>query len=123
DKARRHALQILDQVLSAGDVTAARDEALAERPHPNVDLGGVDARPVGRAEPARPQYPQRMRLVDHEPGAMPPRHGDEGAEVGHIAVHAVMPFDDEERAAMARPRLGQYLVRRLGIEMTNRDAA
>ena len=77
-KARRHPLQIVDQLGSSGDIAAAGNQALAERPHPDVDLARVDPGPVGRTEPARPEHPQSMRLVDHQPGPVAPRDGDEG---------------------------------------------
>jgi len=122
DKTRRHALQVVDQVLSTGNVPTARDEAFAQRAHPDVDLARVDPGSAGRTETARPEDAQSMRLIDHQPGAMPPRHRDKGGEVRHIAIHAVMSLDDEEGTAVARPRLGQRLVGRLGIEVAKRDA-
>ena len=51
---------------------------------------------------------------------MPPRDRDKGCKIGNIAVHAVMPLDDEERVALAWTRLGQDLVGGIGIEMSER---
>ena len=53
---------------------------------------------------------------------MTPRHRDKSGEIGHVAVHAVMPLDDEQRMAVARPRLGEHLVGGFRVEMTKRHA-
>src|SRR3954452_6994917 len=64
-----------------------------------------------------------MRFVYHQPGSMPARDPDKGGEDGNIAVHAVMPLDDEERMAVTPARFGQHLVSSIGIEMTERHPA
>ena len=51
---------------------------------------------------------------------MPPRHLDKGGEVGHVAIHAVMAFNHQQRTAMARPRLASTLSAASRIEMAER---
>ena len=43
-------------------------------------------------------------------------------EIGDVAVHAVMPFDNEQRMPMARAQLGEHLVGRFVVEMGERHA-
>ena len=64
-----------------------------------------------------------MRLVDHQPGAMAPRRRDKGRQIGNVAIHAVMPFDHEQRIAVARPRLGEQPVGLFVVEMAERHAS
>ena len=122
-KARRHQLQIVDQLGPPGNIAAARDQALAQRPHPDVDFARIDAEMVSDAKAARPQHPQRMRLVDHQPGAMAARDGDKGRQIGDVAVHAVMAFDDQQRMPVARARLAEQPVGGFVVEMGERYAA
>ncbi len=78
---------------------------------------------VGDAKAARPQHPQRMRLVDHQPRAMAPRDGDKGRQIGDVAIHAVMAFDDQERMPGAPARLAEQPVSGLVVEMGERRPA
>ena len=110
-------LQIIDELLAPGNVAAAGHQALAERPHPNVDLLRLDTEPVCRAKAPRPQHAQRMRFVDHQPGAMAPRNADKGRQIRDIAIHAVMPLDNEERAPIARTRFAEQPIRGFVVEM------
>ena len=43
------------------------------------------------------EHADRMCLVEHQPSLIPPRQGAEGRQVGHVAVHAVMAFDHDQR--------------------------
>ena len=81
---------------------------------------GIDAKPVGGAEAARPEHTQRMRLVDHQPGPMAARHSDKGRQIGDVAVHAVMPLDDEQRMPVARARLAKQPIGGFVVEMRKR---
>ncbi len=58
DEARRGVFQQLDQLAAAGDIAPGRSQRLAERAHPDIDIGGIDALLFGDAAaggaPARP---------------------------------------------------------------------
>ena len=53
---------------------------------------------LGDAAAARTENAERMGLVDHQPGAMAFLDVDELRQIGKIAVHAVMAFDDDQHA-------------------------
>ena len=64
-----------------------------------------------------------MRLVDHQPGAVAPRHSDKRRQIGHVAVHAVVPLDHEQRVAVARTRFAEQPVGGFVVEMRKRHPA
>ena len=63
-EARGGVLQVLDQGLAAGDVAAAAAERLAERAHPDVDVGGRNVEMLADAAAVRAQHADRMGFVD-----------------------------------------------------------
>src|SRR5215831_268946 len=75
-----------------------------------------------RAKAASAEYTQRMSLVDHQPGAVTPRHCNEGRQIRNVAVHTVMTLDDYQRVSVARPQLGEQPVGGTVIEMGERHA-
>src|SRR5205814_6713943 len=94
-----------------------RHEALTESAHPYVDLTGIDAKPVGGAKSSWPEHTQRMRFIDHQPGPIAAGDSDEGWQIGNIAVHAVVPLDDEERMPAARTRFAEQTIGGFEVEM------
>src|SRR3712207_5161565 len=68
---------------------AARDEGLRQGADDEVDPGRIDAALFGKTAPGRAENPDRMRLVDEQPSAVPLLERDEALEVGEVAVHAV----------------------------------
>src|SRR5882762_6918293 len=70
DEPTRAVLEELDQLLAAADVAAAGGEALAQRAHPEVDVGTVDAEVLADARPGLPHHADGVRLVDQQEAAV-----------------------------------------------------
>src|ERR1700730_4931835 len=64
-----------------------------------------------------------MVFVNHQPGAVASRHGDEPRQVGDIAIHAVMTLDDKERAIVARTQITEQTIGGYVVEMGKRRPA
>jgi hypothetical protein len=62
-------------------------------------------------------------FVNHQPGAVASRHGDEARQVGDIAIHTVMTLDDEKRAIVARTQLAEQTIGGFVVEMGKRRPA
>ncbi len=105
-------LEILDDGLAAGDVAAATAERLAQRPHPQVDVVGVDVEVFADAAPVRAEHADGMGLVDHQEGLVLLLDLDELRQVRDVAVHAVDAFDGDQHAAVFAAQVGQQLVDR-----------
>ena len=54
---------------------------------------------------------------------MTARRVDEGRQIRHVAIHAVVPLDDEQRVPVTRAYLAEDAVGGCGIEMRERHTA
>src|SRR4051812_3828609 len=61
------------------------------------------------------QHAEAMRLIDHEPGRMPPLDLDEALQIREIAIHAVEAFVDDQHAFVAMAHRGEKVVERIEI--------
>src|SRR5439155_26963409 len=59
-------LEELDELLAAADVAAAGGAALAQRPHPEVDVGAVHAEVLADSSSGCRDHADGLRLVDQE---------------------------------------------------------
>ena len=58
---------------------------------------------LGKAATARAEDAERVRLIDHQPGAVALLQLDELRQVGDVAVHGIEAFDDDQRVAARAP--------------------
>ena len=65
----------------------------------------------------RSEHTQSVRFIDHQPGPIAAGGSDEGRQIGDIAIHAVLPLDDEERMPAARARFAKQTIGGFVVEM------
>ena len=91
---RRYSITSAD----AGDHAAARCERLGKRRHPQVDAI-LHAEQLAGAGPALPEDAERVRLIDHQPGAVALRQVGDRVQRGDVALHREHAVDDDEHPA------------------------
>ena len=122
DGAWRGEFQKFDQGAGTGDVAAGRDQRLAERPHPDVDVRRVDVLFFRDAAAGGAEYAQGVGFIDHQPGAVAALELDELGEFGNVTVHAIEALDDDQGPAIAGTVETQRPFDRLQITMWTENA-
>ena len=103
ERARLHAQEV-DHVGRAGDDATARRERLGERGHAQIDAV-LHAEQLAGTGAAGSENAERMRLVNHQPRAVPLAQLDYLGQGGHVPFHREDAVDDDQDAAAVADRL------------------
>src|SRR5258708_4018398 len=98
EEAGRRVFQVLNEGARAGDVAAAARQRLAQRTHPDVDIGGGDGEMLADAEAALAEHAEGMRLVDHEEGLVAALPLNEAWQGRRVTRPSVETFESGEEA-------------------------
>ena len=120
DERRRRVAEVADEPLVPGKVAAAGAQSLADRPHPQIPLGGIDAKVVADPAPPRPHRAHRMGLIDVEHRVVTTLDLKEPRQIGVIAIHAVDPLDRHDDAPVFRAEVAQQGVELVVIVVAER---
>jgi len=118
----RGEFEVVHQGATASDVAATGGQRFAERSHPDVHFGSVDAKMFAESEPARAHGAEGMGLVDHEKSGVAVFDFEKFREVREVAVHAVEALDDDADPLVVASAAMKNLVERFPIVVRKRKA-
>ena len=100
--------------------SATSSQRLRKRSHPDIHVARVRAGVLEQPVSLRAKHSETMRVVNHQPGIMPPFYLNKGRQVGNIAVHAVQAFNGDQHALELLPDRRQQRIQRHEIIVRKR---